>query len=219
MNNRSGRFITFEGGEGAGKTTQIARLAGWLRERGVSVVKTREPGGTKGAEIIRELLLTGEKGRWAPMTEALLMTAARSDHVERVIKPALEQGDWVLCDRFSDSTLAYQGGAGELGLPAMRDLQRAALGDFEPDLTLILDLDVEAGAARVDSRGETKTRFDAQNRTFHEAVRAAFLDISRAEPDRCAIIDASQDVDSVQTAIQTVVQDRLTAAWGGASFD
>lgn len=210
MNKARGRFITFEGGEGAGKTTQIQLLAEWLEGKGLEVVCTREPGGTRGAEIIRELLLTGDADRWPPMTEALLMTAARTDHVSRVIEPALQAGKWVVCDRFSDSTRAYQGSAGNLGRDAMTDLQKIALGDFQPDLTFILDLDVAAGAARVDARADGKTRFDARDAAFHQAVREAFLAIAREEPGRCALIDAGQPLDAVQQAIRRTADSRLT---------
>ncbi|WCL52871.1 dTMP kinase [Gimibacter soli] len=208
-----GRFITLEGGEGAGKSTQIRRLAARLQASGLKVLLTREPGGSPGAEEIRSLLVTGEPGRWTPMTEALLVTAARADHVARTVIPALERGDWVISDRFYDSTIAYQGYAHGLGAEKMEDLQRLALGDLAPDLTLILDLPVDVGLARAGYReGQVKggeDRFERMPKSFHEALADGFRQIAETHKDRCALIDAAGDADAVEAAIWAVAQARL----------
>jgi dTMP kinase len=205
-----GRFITFEGGEGGGKTTQIARLAARLEAvRGRSVARTREPGGSPGAEAIRDLVLNGAVDRWSPVTETLLMYAARRDHIERVIAPALAEGRWVLCDRFADSTRAYQGAAGGADLGLISALERTVVGETLPDLTLILDLSPETGLARAQARAGGEMRFESKGLAFHQALRAAFLDIAAGEPERCAVIDADQPVEAVETAIRAVVRERL----------
>jgi dTMP kinase len=205
-----GRFITFEGGEGGGKTTQIARLAARLEAvRGRSVARTREPGGSPGAEAIRDLVLNGAVDRWSPVTETLLMYAARRDHIERVIAPALAEGRWVLCDRFADSTRAYQGAAGGADLGLISALERSVVGETLPDLTLILDLSPETGLARAQARAGGEMRFESKGLVFHQALRAAFLDIAAGEPERCAVIDADQPVEAVETAIRAVVRERL----------
>jgi len=196
-----GVFITFEGGEGAGKSTQIAHLGERLRAAGRDVVTTREPGGSPGAEAIRALLVTGAADRWSPVSETLLMYAARRDHIERVIAPALARGAVVLCDRFADSTRAYQGAAGGAPAELIAALEAAVLGEAQPDLTLVLDLPVEAGLARAAARGEGEGRFEAKGRAFHEALRLAFLEIAAAEPDRCTVIDAREDQASVARAV------------------
>lgn len=204
-----GRFISLEGGEGAGKTTLIDSLKHYLQGRGHDVVITREPGGTPGAEDLRTLLLTGATDRWTPMTEALLMYAARVDHVQRLIEPAIDRGAWVLSDRFADSTIAYQGTGGGIALKTIRAIHTAALGDFRPDLTLILDLDPLIGLRRTVERGEDPTRFELLDTEFHNRLREAFLDIARAEPDRCAVIDAAQNPDRVYDAAVKEVASRL----------
>jgi len=205
----AGRFITFEGGEGAGKTTQLRKLADRLRGANLAVVETREPGGTPGAEAIRELLVRGEPGRWRPESEALLHYAARIEHVTHVVRPALERGAWVLCDRFADSTVAYQGYGHTLGAEYVRRLHVLTLGDFAPDLTLILDLPVEAGLARAGRRGGDD-RYERMDTGFHERLRAGFLAISEAEPERCAVIDAARDADTVAEDVWTRVADRFS---------
>ncbi len=192
-----GRFITLEGGEGAGKTTLIKALSDALRSRGLDVVVTREPGGTPGAELLREILLTGATDRWSPMSEALLMYAARVDHVERLITPALQRGAWVLSDRFADSTTAYQGAAGGVPIERIKLLHQAALGNFKPDLTLILDINPQIGIERTIARGEDATRFERFDPGFHGRLRRAFLDIADEEPDRCVVVDAGQPADAV----------------------
>ena len=206
-----GRFITLEGGEGAGKTTLIKGLAETLRARGLDVVVTREPGGTPGAELLREILLTGATDRWSPMTEALLMYAARVDHVERLIAPALRRGAWVLSDRFADSTTAYQGAAGGVPLDRIKLLHQAALGNFKTDLTLILDLNPQTGLQRTLDRGEDATRFERFDPGFHGRLRRAFLSIADEDPERCLVIDGDQSVDAVLAAALEAVDDRLGA--------
>ena len=209
MSPRRGSFITLEGGEGAGKSTQAGLLCDYLRKRGLDAVQTREPGGTPGAEQIRALLTTGAADRWTPESEALLLYAARADHVARLIRPALDRGAWVVCDRFSDSTHAYQG-AGHGMDPAVLDaLHHAALGDFGPDLTLILDLPPEVGLARAAQRGG-EARFESLPADFHARLRHGFLAIAEAEPERCVVIDATQPAEAVNAAVQHAVRGRLT---------
>lgn len=204
-----GRFITFEGGEGAGKSTQLKRLAASLRKRGIDVVTTREPGGSPGAEQIRGLLVSGDPDRWDGTTEALLHFAARRDHMRSTVWPALEAGKWVLCDRFADSTLAYQGYGHGLPHEAIRDLYRVTLGDFAPDLTLILDLPVEAGLKRAAARGGAEDRYEKMDRAFHQRLRDGFLTIATQEPRRCAVVPADQSEDRVAAVILAVVDERL----------
>lgn len=204
-----GRFITLEGGEGAGKSTQARRLAEALAARGVDCLLTREPGGSPGAEEIRALLVNGEPGRWSPTTEALLLTAARRDHLERTVRPALAAGRWVVCDRFSDSTLAYQGYGAGVPLDDLRALLRLALGGFSPDLTLVFDLPVDVGLARAAARAGGEDRFERMGRDFHQRLRDGFLAIAAAEPERCAVIDAGADIDAVTVDVLAVVSARL----------
>lgn len=204
-----GYFITFEGGEGAGKSTQIRRLAERLRAGSREVVLTREPGGSPGAESIRELLLNGETDRWSPLTEALLMNAARRDHIERVIAPALARGAVVLCDRFADSTRAYQGAGGAVDPDVIAQLETAVVGDTRPDLTLIFDLPVAEGLRRALSRNGGEERFEAKGAAFHERLRAAYLDIAHCEPERCVLVDATATLDAVEAAVWAAVEPRL----------
>jgi dTMP kinase len=204
-----GCFITLEGGEGAGKSTQTRRLAERLAARGHAVTVTREPGGSPGAESIRDLLVTGDVDRWSPVTETLLMYAARRDHIERTIAPALAAGGWVVSDRFADSTRAYQGAGGGAAASLIQTLERYVLGETRPDVTLILDLPVDVGLARTMARRHAETRFEAKGPAFHKRLREGFLAIARVEADRCALIDASQDVDAVEAAIWAVVEARL----------
>ena len=206
-----GRLISFEGGEGAGKTTQIRRLAERLSAGGVEVVLTREPGGSLGAEALREFLVQGDPDRWSPMSETLLLYAAREDHLERLIRPALARGAWVLTDRFLDSTRAYQGAAGGAPAAFIRGLEEAVVRGDKPDLTLILDLPVEKGLARAIHRGGGEERFERKGRDFHERLRGGFLQIAAAEPERCVVLDAARSPDLVADAIWGVVQDRLAA--------
>lgn len=197
-----GRFITLEGGEGAGKSTQAQLLAGRLRSAGRSVCVTREPGGSSGAEAIRALLVTGAAGRWSPLSETLLFYAARADHLDHTIRPALKRGDWVVCDRFFDSTRAYQGHADGVDFALLDALDARVIGSARPDLTLILDLPVAEGLARAASRRPNgEARFETKEKAFHEAVRQGFLAIAKTEPDRCRLIDARPGADDVAQAI------------------
>ncbi len=205
----TGRFITLEGGEGAGKSTQLRHLQALLEARGESVLATREPGGTPGAEEIRSLLVTGARGRWDAWSEALLVTAARRDHVERVIRPALDAGRWVVCDRFLDSTLAYQGYAGGLGAAAVEALHTLAIGRLRPDLTLILDLYPQVGLARAAARRGGEGRFESQDLAFHQRLRGAFRSIAAAEPQRCRLLDGSLEEPALATRIAAVVAERF----------
>ena len=210
----AGRFITLEGGEGSGKTTAVAALGASLSTAGLSVLTTREPGGALGSEEIRRLLVEGAVDRWDPMAEALLHFAARREHVERTIRPALEAGTWVVCDRFFDSTMAYQGYAQGVGPETVRRLQEIVLGDFAPDLTFILDLPPEAGLARETNPGigrglaGSESRFARMGVEFHARVRGGFLAIAAAEPGRCVVIDGSRTPGEVQEAIWDAVTAR-----------
>jgi len=209
---RRGHFITFEGGEGAGKSTQIRLLADDLKNRGHDVVVTREPGGSPGAEAIRKLLVEGEPGRWDGVTETLLFAAARRDHVERTIRPALGRGAWVLCDRFLDSTIAYQGYGAGVDIALVRRLSIDAVGDIVPDITLILDLPVEVGLARAAKRSGGEDRFERKGIEFHNRLRDGFLAIAKAEPNRCAVVDATGTQDVIAEVISKIVSERLQSA-------
>ena len=204
-----GRFITLEGGEGAGKSTQVRRLAAALSDRGLDVVTTREPGGAPGAEAIRELLVDGAVDRWDPVTEALLHVAARRNHLEATIKPALAEGNWVISDRFADSTMAYQGIVQGVGCEAVKGLYELAVGDFEPDLTLMLDLPVEIGLRRASERGGAD-RYERMGPAFHERLRKAFQKIVGDNAQRCVLIEASGDEEDVARLILEAVEARLT---------
>lgn len=184
------RFITLEGGEGVGKSTQLKALHAALAERSIDCVITREPGGSEGAEAIRALLLSGEEARWSAESEALLFATARADHVEKTIRPALEQGKWVLSDRFLDSSLAYQGGAGGLGIERVRELYRFACGDFLPDRTFVLILDEGAERARLRDR-DGADRIGGRSTEYHHKVETAFRIIAAEEPERVRLVDAS----------------------------
>lgn len=200
-----GLFITLEGGEGSGKSTQGKHLRDVLEDAGHTVVLTREPGGSPGAEAIRSLLVTGETDRWDGLTEALLLFAARRDHVERTIRPALDQGAIVISDRFADSTMAYQGYGHDLGRQKIDELYTLALGDFRPDLTLIMDIPVEDGLKRAVSRGGSEQRYEDMDVAFHHRLRDGFLDIAKREPDRCKLVDASGSIEDVAARLQAVV--------------
>ncbi len=208
-----GRFITFEGGEGAGKSTQVRRLVARLAASGREVVATREPGGSTGAEAIRNLVLKGDADRWSPTTETLLMYGARRDHIERTIEPALERGAWVVCDRFADSTRAYQGAAGGVDPQFISALETFVLGGTRPDLTLVFDLPVDVGLARAEAfaaaEGHAETRFESKGLAFHERLRAAFLQIAGGEPGRCTIIDAAASIEAVEAKVWETVSRRL----------
>lgn len=204
-----GRFITLEGGEGGGKSTQIKRLVAALKAKGIAALATREPGGSPGAEEIRALLVNGAPGRWDALTETLLVYAARADHVGRTIGPALLAEKWVICDRFADSTYAYQGAGRGLARETIRRIDSVVLDDFKPDFTLILDIDVETGLKRAGVRGDTESRFENFDRDFHERLRQAFIEIGKRHPDRCVLIDAAQSEDAVAAAIWAAVARRF----------
>lgn len=207
----SGKFITFEGGEGAGKSTQVRLLAKTLQERGLDVVQTREPGGAPQAELLRELLISGDTDRWSPSAEALLNYAARDDHLRATIRPALGRGAWVLCDRFSDSTRAYQGLAGEVGLDMIDAIDRQIVGTTRPDLTLIMNISPETGLQRAHDRGDAN-RFENKGLAFHKRLQASFLQIAEAYPERCVVIEASGEIEDISNAIWEVVETRLLNA-------
>ena len=220
-----GRFITVEGGEGAGKSTQVGLLVAALGRAGIPVRATREPGGSPGGEAIRRLLLEGEGERWDAISEALLLVAARRDHVTRVIRPSLEHGVWIVSDRFADSTLAYQGYGRGIGPAQLAELHHFALGAFAPDLTLVLDLPIEIGLARAAARSAAD-RFERLDRNFHEKLRQGFRQIAADDPARCVLIDASGDPQTVHHAVLAAVEERLgvpfashpsplPASWGG----
>lgn len=206
-----GTFITFEGGEGAGKSTQITQLAAVLRDGGQTVVVTREPGGSPGAEAVRHVLLSGAAEPFGPAMEAVLFAAARSDHVEQVIRPAVERGEIVLCDRFMDSSRVYQGITGNLPLEFMRTLEAVTVNDMIPDLTVILDVDPEEGMRRATARrgDETADRYEKETLSVHRRRRKAFLDIAKAEPERCVVVDATQPPAKVAKQIATIVTERM----------
>ncbi len=213
--NQRGKFITLEGGEGVGKSTQSKRLMGFLEDCAIDVLRTREPGGSDGGEQIRELLVKGKPGRWTPVTEVFLHSAARADHVARVIEPALAVGRWVISDRFVDSTLAYQGYGHGLPLDVVRELNALASGDLKPDLTIILDVPVDQGLARAGARAnesrETarEDRYERMDMCFHERLREGYLAIARNEPDRCVVIDTTQPPDQVARLIGEAVRNKL----------
>lgn len=206
---RAGKFITLEGGEGGGKSTQIARLKQALEGAGLTVITTREPGGTPAGERIRALLVEGEPGSLSPISEALLNFAQRAEHLERVIKPALARGAWVISDRFADSTMAYQGYGHRLGRKPIEALYKLVCGSFRPNLTVILDVPVELGLERAASRRGNETRYERMDMAFHERLRKGFRDIARREKKRCVVVDASQGVDAVTAEILAAVTRRL----------
>jgi len=203
-----GRFITIEGGEGAGKSTQIQVVKDYLLSRGNDVVATREPGGTSEGQEIRNLLVSGDKDKWSPLSETLLILADRAAHLERVIRPALAEGKYVVCDRFFDSTKAYQGVAGGLGLDVIHNLQQPVLGKTLPDVTLLLDIDPEKGLRRAQERGG-ELRFESKTLAYHRTLRNAFLDFAAQEPERIFVIDADRDVEAVSADILAVLDERI----------
>ena len=205
-----GIFITLEGGEGTGKSTQTRRLVERLRAEGRGVVQTREPGGSAGAEAIRNLVVAGDAERWSARTETLLMYAARSDHLERTIRPALEAGDWVVCDRFADSSRAYQGAGGGVAPTFIELLDAGIVADDQPDLTLVFDLPVEVGLERAFGRGLFETRFESKGLAFHSRLREGFLKIARDHPERCVLIDADGTEDEIEARVWAAVQARTS---------
>ncbi|VAW18849.1 Thymidylate kinase [hydrothermal vent metagenome] len=204
-----GYFITFEGGEGSGKSTQCRRLAARLEAQGHQTLATREPGGAPGAEAIRKLLVTGAPNRWSPLAETLLFSAARDEHLAATIIPALARGTVVICDRFADSTKAYQGAAGGVDAALIDRLEAEVVGATRPDLTFILDVDPDLGMSRAALRKEGEDRFERKGKGFHKALRAAFLAIAEAAPDRCVVIDASRPADTIAAEIAAIAETRL----------
>lgn len=211
---RRGRFISFEGGDGAGKTTQVFHLSTALRKLGIDAITTREPGGSEGAEDIRQLLVSGRLERWDSITEALLHTAARRDHLMQVIEPALANGQWVICDRFADSTLAYQGYGLGANLQSLQRITDIALDNFTPDLTFMLDISPDVGLRRTEVRADDTSRYELMDKSVHERIRKGFLCIAKDSPDRCEVIDASFDPAVVRLEIQNIV-----SKYFGVQFD
>ena len=205
----AGRFITFEGGEGSGKSTHVKLLGERLKANGRDIVVTREPGGTPEAEAVRALLVSGDVARWTPQAEALLNYAARDSHLEKVLRPALARGATVICDRFMDSTRAYQGYAGGCGMALLDALERSIVDATRPDLTLIFDLDPVVGLARAKTRANNEDRYERKGLEFHQRLRAGFLKIAEAEPKRCKVIDASGSVDDIKARIHAAVEPLL----------
>ena len=209
-----GRFITFEGGEGGGKSTQVKNLAARLRAAGEDVLETREPGGSPGAEEIRGLLVNGAPERWDAVSELLLHFAARRAHLRETVVPALADGRWVLCDRFADSTMAYQGYGHGLGREPVLALYDLVVGGRRPDVTIILDLPVDEGLTRAAARSGGGDRYERMDRAFHERLRDGFLDIAKREPERCVLVDATRPIDAVASAVWDSVSDRLLGGRG-----
>jgi dTMP kinase len=209
-----GRFISFEGGEGSGKSTQIKQLAERLEAAKLRSIITREPGGSPGAEAIRHLLLAGMGKLLGPEAETLLFAAARDDHVRTVIQPALSQGTWVLCDRFTDSTRVYQGKAGNVPVGLVNAMERVTIGDLKPDLTIILDVPVEVGLKRAAARraGGTPDRFEAEDIRFHQRLRDAYRELAAIESARCVLIDATADANTVAASVWAALRDRFFAS-------
>lgn len=204
-----GKFISFEGGEGAGKSTQSRLLQRAFEKAGLKALHTREPGGTAGAEAIRTLLVRGEVNRWSPETETLLHFAARTDHVTKQIRPALTQGQYVICDRFIDSTFAYQSYGHGVAKEVVENINQLVLGGFKPDLTVVLDVNIHTGISRADMRGGDEDRYEKMGSEFHNRVCEGFRAIARAEPERCVLLDAADTIESIHTQIIQVINGRL----------
>lgn len=201
----TGRFIAFEGGEGAGKSTQVKALVARLRAAGIEVVQTREPGGSPGAEALRDLLVQGDAGRWSPLSELLMMYAARCDHLEKVIRPALKRGAWVICDRFADSSRAYQGAGGGIAPAFIEQVDAAVVADTQPDLVIVMDMPVEAGLQRAAARGDVENRFESKGVAFHERLRQGFLARAAAVPERYRVVAADQGIEPIRDQIWDVI--------------
>lgn len=216
-----GRFITFEGGEGAGKSTQAERLADRLRQHALGVLVTREPGGSPGADIMRHVLLSGAAKPLGPVVEAMLFAAAREDHVRAAIRPALERGKWVICDRYIDSTRVYQGVMGSVDPKLIRALERLTAADAMPDLTFVLDLAPKVGLRRAaERRGQANAdRFETESLEFHTSLRRAYREIAASEPNRCILIDADRPADRIADEIWGIVNARLDPASAPMSFE
>lgn len=204
-----GKFITFEGGEGGGKTTQSKLLTAALDTASISHIHTREPGGTEGAEAIRDLLVTGETNKWDPVTETLLHFAARRDHTTKIIQPALMHGQWVVCDRYTHSTLAYQGYGHQLGVDYVKLLRNLTIGRIHPCLTFIFDIDPAIGLTRAASRKGNETRYENMDVTFHQRLRDGFQQLALSEPERCILLDANQPIEAIHHFIITTINQRF----------
>jgi dTMP kinase len=212
----AGRFITFEGGEGAGKSTQVKALAARLRAQGLTVVETREPGGVPSGELIRDLLVTGATDRWTPLSEALLNYAARQEHLEELIRPTLARAQWVISDRFADSTTAYQGSAEGVAPDVLKALYELVVGNTSPNLTFMLDIPANEGLKRAEARGTGGTRYEQMGVAYHQRIREAFLLIARNEPQRCKVIDGTLSADDVGTQVWDAVKLKWGAEFGVA---
>jgi dTMP kinase len=217
MTRAPGRFITFEGGEGSGKSTQAKRLADRLKLRGHEVILTREPGGSPGAEAIRHLLLNGIAKPLGPEAETFMFAAARDDHVATVIRPALDRGAWVVCDRFIDSTRVYQGSLGNVDQRLIRALERLVVGETMPDLTFVMDVPPEVGLARAHGRGQGADRFEAEHVEYHRLLREAYREIAENEPERCVLVDGSASADAIAVRLWMVVSERFLRQQNPAS--
>ncbi len=209
MSYNNGTFITFEGGEGSGKSTQLKKIAHWLDGQGIDYITTREPGGAPSAEIIRKLLVEGDTDRWQPITEILLHYSARAEHIAHTIGPSLEAGRWVLCDRFADSTLAYQGYGHDFDTQTIAQIHQATVGKLIPDLTLVLDIPVHTGLERAGNRNQGEDRYERMGVDFHDRVRAGFLELAAKNSNRCQVINAEQTMDKVFSDIRTIIEDKL----------
>jgi dTMP kinase len=209
MTRARGRFISFEGGEGSGKSTQAKRLAERLKLRGHETILTREPGGSPGAEAIRHLLLNGIAKPLGPEAETFMFAAARDDHVATVIRPALDRGAWIVCDRFIDSTRVYQGSLGNVDQRLIRALERLVVGDTMPDVTFIIDVPPEVGLSRAEGRGQGTDRFEAEHIEYHRLLREAYREIAEREPDRCVLVDGTASVDAIAVRIWMLVSERF----------
>jgi dTMP kinase len=209
MVNTAGKFITLEGGDGSGKSTQSRMLADFLKSQGKDVILTREPGGAAGADEIRKLLLTGDPDRWDGAEETLLFYTARLNHLRLTVMPALARGSWVISDRFADSTMAYQGYGNQLGAENVQKIHDVTVGSFEPNLTYILDLDVETGLKRTLGRSHDEDRFERMQIDFHERMRNGFKEIAAQNEHRCAMVDASNDPEAIQNELRQIMKDRL----------
>ncbi len=202
-------LITFEGGEGSGKTTQSQILYNTLKEKGFEVIKTREPGGTKFAETIREILVQGESNKINNISELLLFAAARADHVQKVIKECLKDNKIVICDRFTDSTLAYQGYAGNVDLDLVKEVNRISIGEISPDLTFIFDIDPTLGIERALGENNKETRFEEKDIMYHKKIRDGYMDIARDNPDRCVVINGTIDIEQISKKILELTLDKI----------
>jgi len=205
---KKGYFITFEGGEGSGKSTQLKLLSTYFEKSGLPFIATREPGGSENAEKIRSLLVSGAVDSWNPVTETLLFTAARSDHLNRIVKPAITEGKIVICDRFFDSTLVYQGIGKGIGEIYIKSLHNMVFGNFMPDLTVILDIAPEIGLKRADARRGNENRFEQLDIKFHQNIREGFLQIAQNEMERCVVLDATKDTETLHKQIVGIIKEK-----------